>query len=130
MELAQIIGCLYYTDMIRASRGGYDISADLKEFNQKLSSLPPNVQRDVRIGILKAHAKELLRRSPLWNIAGIKTLWNRLNILFQGDGATKFIRGSSVGVYDIASCADHLVEIAQALKQPIDAWDPQKNLDI
>lgn len=118
--------CLYYQDMTNASRGGYDIGLDLREFNRKLLSLPPNVQRNIRRYIRKARAKEFLRKSPLWKIAPIRVLKRRVNVSLRKAKTIEVIRGDSVGVYDIASCANHLVEIAQALKQPIDVWDPRK----
>lgn len=117
---------LYYQDMLNASRRGYDTSSDLKEFYWKLSSLPPNIQRSVRKYIRKTRIKELLLRSPLWNIAAIRILAIKLYTLFQRDRGIKSIRGNSIGVYDIAGCAEHLIEIAQALKQPIEAWDSQR----
>jgi hypothetical protein len=116
--------CLYYQDMLDASKQGHDTNADFKEFYWKLPTLPSNVQKKVHSYIRKARIKEFLRRSPLYNIiAAIRMLTYKLYILFKKDGAIKLIRGTSVGVYDIASCADHLVEIAQALKQRTDAWD-------
>lgn len=119
--------CLYYQNMLNVSRSGFAISADLEEFYQKFSTLPSNTQRNVRRYIRKAQQEEFVRRSPLWNIAAIRTLLNKLYYsLFRKDRAIRPIRGNSVGVYDIASCAGHLSEIAQALKQPIDVWDYQR----
>jgi len=104
--------CLYYQDVLEATRMGVDTSADLKEFYQKLSTLPSNIQKNVRKYILKARVKEFLRKSPLQNMATIKILKNKLKILFKKDNMVKkFIRGDSVGVYDIASCADYLIKI-------------------
>lgn len=140
---------LYYSMMINASRFGYDIRADLTEFHEKLSTLPPDIQTKVREYIRRSEyqrqegwAIRFLRRSPLYNIAATRMLMGRLYTLYleirHGNSVGKFryannigawdiVSGNTVGVHDIASCANHLVEIAQALKQPVDAWDYQRD---
>jgi len=127
---------LYYSVMINASRFGYDISADLREFYAKLSTLAPDIQTKVREYIRKTQGGwgiRLLRRSPLYGIAATRTFMGKLYILYlrirRGDrvDAWDIVSGNRVGVHDIASCANHLVEIAQALKQPVDAWDYQRD---
>ena len=131
---------LYYSVMINASRFGYDISADLREFHEKLSTLPPDIQTKAREYIQRSEYKgqegwvvRFLRRSPLYNIAATRMLMRKLYSLYlkirYGNGVADYdsLSGDKVGVHDIASCANHLVEIAQALKQPIDAWDYQRD---
>ena len=131
---------LYYIWMTGASRSGYDISADLREFHEKLSTLPPDIQTKVREYIRRSEYQRqegwvirFLRRSPLYNIAATRMLMSKLFTLYlkirYGDrvGTSNIVSGNAVGVHDIASCANHLVEIARALKQPVDAWDYQKD---
>ncbi|MBM3156025.1 MAG: glycosyltransferase family 2 protein [Chloroflexi bacterium] len=139
---------MYYQWMIGASGAGYDISADLKEFHEKLSTLPPGIQTKVREYIRRREYRmqdgwllKFARRSPLYNIAAARILMNRLyarylKIRYGGSlsksryenniGTWDIVSGNKVGVHDIASCASHIVEIARALKQPVDAWDYQK----
>jgi glycosyltransferase involved in cell wall biosynthesis len=106
--------CLYYQAMLNASRVGRDTSADLKEFYQKLSTLPSNVQQNVRGYIRKAEIKEFLRISPLWKIAAVRTLIkvsiSMLNSIFK-KGNTVFIRGDRIDIHNIAECAEKLEDI-------------------
>lgn len=137
---------LYYQWMINASKFGYDISTDLREFYEKLSTLPPDIQTKVREYIQRSEyirkseykgqerwVIRFLRRSPLYNIAVTRMLMRKLYTLYlkiryvNSVGAHDSVSGNRVGVHDIASCANHLVEIAQALKQPVDAWDYQRD---
>jgi len=140
---------LYYQWMIGASRQGYDISDDLREFHEKLSTLPPDIQTKAREYIRRSEYQRqegwvirFLRRSPLYNIAATRMLMGKLYTLYlkirygnsigksrydNNIGAWDIVSGNRVGVHDIASCANHLVEIAQALKQPVDAWDYQRD---
>jgi len=131
---------LYYQWMISASRFGYDINADLREFHEKLSTLPPDIQTKAREYIRRSEyqrqegwAIRFLRRSPLYKVAATRMLMRKLYSLYlkirYGNGVADYdsLSGDKVGVHDIASCANHLVEIAQALKQPIDAWDYQRD---
>lgn len=126
---------MYYAWMMAASASGYDIGDDLREFWGKLSTLPPDIQTKVRQYIRQEQGGwvvRFLRRSPLYNIGAARMLMSRLYTLYlktrhgNSGGAWQIVRGDRVGVHDIVSCANHLVEIAQALKQPVDAWDYQK----
>lgn len=127
---------LYYIWMMNSSRSGYDINADLKEFYEKLSTLPPDIQRQVREYIqtgqytmLQGWLMRLWHRSPLYRIAATRMLLGGLYTVYRkaryggGVGGYYFVSGDSVGVHDIASCANNLVRIAHALNQPVDAWD-------
>jgi glycosyltransferase involved in cell wall biosynthesis len=141
---------LYYEWMMNASGAGYDISADLRDFYEKLSTLPPDIQTKVRQYIRKGQEGwviRLLRESPLYNVAPTRMLMARLYTQYlktMGKLHTLYLRylrirysnwfsgydivsGNRVGVHDIASCANHLAEIAQALKEPADAWDYQRD---
>jgi len=121
--------CLYYQDMLNASRTGMNTSADLKEFFQKLSTLPYNVQQNIRRYIQKARIKEFLRISPLWNIATvrvlIKVLKSMLNSIFK-KGNTVFIRGDSVDIHNILECAEKLEGIKTKFNLSINQYIQNK----
>ena len=127
---------LYYDFMIDASASGYDIDADLREFSEKLSTLPPDIQTRVREHVRKRQggwAIRFLRGSPLYNIAATRMLMGKgyrlyLRIRYGNIvGARDIVSGTRVGVHDITSCANRLVEIGRVLRQPTDAWDYQKD---
>ena len=139
IDMAQYCN-MYYSGMMGASASGYDITDDLREFYERLSTMPPDIQTKAREYIRRSEYQgqggwvvRFLRRSPLYNIDAARVLMSRLYTLYlktrrvDNSGFWQIVRGDKVGVHDIVSCADHLVDIAKALKQPVDAWDCQKD---
>ncbi|MFA6433316.1 MAG: glycosyltransferase family A protein [Elusimicrobiales bacterium] len=108
---------LYYQDLMEVARAGGDVNRDLAEFYEKLGELPLQTGRSVRRRLLLLKLK-----------LGLRSLLLKLGLFdalrrYIGHAGAKRIKGSDLGITDIAGCAAKISAIGAKAGQPLEIWD-------